>query len=209
MNIIAKVSRIFVVLCFLYSLLKWLFYCNPEDVQSGMNLARRRKEGASEVDCSVFIICSYIILISYTHILGEKCVTYLSLFHSLVVSLLNFAYGVIVSPLLQLFEYLLSPFPKIKYIILAMFSIVLLPLWPLFMIWGSIMFLSDFVIRFHILFYVWDAISFATSNYKYFNSLFKTATQISSTIWNSFRTTKPKPQILRKENIKASKEKLQ
>lgn len=155
MNVVGKISRIFITLCFVTSLFKWLLYCHPDQVKD-----------------------------------GEHCVTYLGYFYGLFCSLLSLAYDVAVTPVLALLEYIISPFPKIKYVFAAMFSLLLLPIWPVIGLWGLAFYLSDFVIRFHILFYVWDALSLAIANYKFFAYLLQTFNQITAGIWNTFRTKK-------------------
>lgn len=68
--------------------------------------------------------------------------------------MLQFVFSYFLSPLISIFDQLISPLPWIKYVILSVMSIIFLPFWSLLAIWGLIIYLADFVIRFHILFYV-------------------------------------------------------
>lgn len=99
-------------------------------------------------------------------ILGEECTTYLSSIHQLILQTLQFAFSYFVSPFISLFEQIISPLPWLKYVIVTVVSIIFLPFWSLFVLWGLIIYFADFVIRFHILFYVCN----------FFNFLFKFVT---------------------------------
>jgi hypothetical protein len=116
--------------------------------------------------------------------------TYLGHFYALFWTVLTLIYDIAISPMLAILEFIISPFPKIKYLFLGLLSIFFLPMWPVIGLWGLAIYFSDFVIRFHILFYVWDALSLAIANYKFVTYLVKTFNQIGSGIWDSFRTKK-------------------
>jgi hypothetical protein len=153
MNFLAKASRIFITLCFAYSILKWFFYCTPDP-----------------------------------HKPGEECTTYLSTLHQFLSQIFYFVFASIVSPVISLIDDILSPLPWLKYFLALVISIIFLPLWLFLTIWGLIIYFADFVIRFHILFYVWDAFSIAVSNFKYLSSISKTIVTFTSYIWNTIRT---------------------
>jgi hypothetical protein len=117
-------------------------------------------------------------------------VTYLGHFFNILSSVFGLFYDVAVTPVLAILEYITSPFPRIRYVFLAFFSLLLLPIWPCVAIWGLVVYFADFVVRFHILFYAWDAISLVISNFKFLSGWAKTLNQLAAGIWDTFRTKK-------------------
>lgn len=129
----------------------------------------------------------------------EDCTTIFGSFLRISRSILTFIPNLLVPTLTAIHDYL-NTVPILKYFVLTIGTLLLLPLWSWFALLGAIVYLSEFAVQFHLFLHLFDALSVVVTNYKAVNSVLTYLISTITLIWTwghkfYLRAVKPKPSV--------------